>query len=241
MITKFNDYNIHFQVFGSESSQDLDCMVFVDSIPSVAESHELCEQYGRMIKEITKTNKEVNTNLCVVENGVVKEVFKGTEDEVNNSLYLTYDKHKQWCPIKIERMVNRDVDLKILRTCRVLLSFWSRSEMRPEIKKALRGDIYQKIKTIKDFDITKYKDLGKNVNWEDYIKVIAFQLGQTIGLIDGIELYSKESICEHYPKLCPYLGRNTSAPLDILEEYKDLFVSRIEDREFSITKEVLKK
>ncbi|CAG7580058.1 MAG: gp208 [uncultured marine phage] len=227
---------IKFQIFGSESSLDLDCMCFVDEIPSIQESHDLCDKYTEYIQDITKTDKEINTNICVIKKGIVVETFKGTADEVNNSLYLTYDLHDQHFPLMISRLIPRDVELKILRTCRVILSFWSRSEFRPQVKSALRGDIYQKMETLK----IKFEDVSvekRNVKIDDYFKVMAFQLGQTIGLIDGIELYSKESIMEQYPDLEPFLMRRGDRPFDILEKYKTELLSKIKDRNFIQTKD----
>lgn len=230
--------NKHFQVFGSKFSIDLDCMVFVDKIPSIYESHNLCNEYSNIIRDITKTKKEINTNICKSNDGIIVEVFKGTPDEVNNSLYLTYDLHEQWFPNKVKRLVERDIELKILRTCRTLLSFWSRSEKRSEVRKALKGDIYDKIKVIEEFDILKHLQLNKNVGWDDYLKMLAFQLGQTISLIEGKELYSKESICKIYPCLCPFLNRKKVNDIEVLEKYKRIFINMIKDWKFSKTKEI---
>jgi hypothetical protein len=231
--------DIKFQIFGSASSQDLDCMVFVNEIPNTQKSHELCDEYAKYIQEVTGTYKEINTNICVLSDGVIVNTFKGTEDEVNNSLFLTYDLHKQYCPKYVERMIKRDVELKILRTCRVILSFWSRSEHRPRIKEALRGDVHKKIEVLSSIDSTTIESLGKNVEWKDYLKVMAFQLGQTIGLIDGMELYTKEDIALNYPELEPYLMREDVNSLDVIEDYKNELLDLLSNWKFINTKEKL--
>lgn len=245
-LKKFNEDFI-FQVFGSKSSQDLDCMVIVDNIPSdssrantfrksIQKSHELCDFYGEKIKEITNTDKVVNTNICVIRDGIVVDVFKGTPDEVNNSMYITYDFHKQWYPNQVERLVDRDIELKILRTCRVILSFISRTEYRTQVKQALRGDIYDKIKLIKSIDFSKINDLNKpSQDFNDYLKVMAFQLGQVFGLIDGVELYSKEDISKEYPLLSDFLFRRSQKSqqdLDLLNEHIQHFIMDIESIDF---------
>lgn len=231
--------NIVFQIFGSESSLYLDCMVFVDEIPSTQDSHELCEMYDEEITLVTGTTKEVNSNLAVLKNGIIVDTFKGTAEECDNALYFTYDLHDQHFSNQIKGKIPRDVELKILRTCRVLLSFWSRSEHRPRIKEALRGDVHKKIEVISSIDIRKIHSIGKNVTYIDYLKVMAFQLGQTLGLIDGIELYTKEDIAEEYPDLKPFLFREGTDSLEALEYYKIELMMALSDYEFINTKEIL--
>lgn len=228
-----------FQIFGSSSSQDMDCMCFVDSIPSTQESHDLCYKWDKYISEITETDKEINSNLAVLKDGVIVETFKGTPEECNNSLLHTYNLHKQYHPQQIQRLVERDVELKILRTCRVLLSFWSRSEHRPIVKEALRSDVYKKIEVISSIDIRKIHNIGKNVSYIDYLKVLAFQLGQTLSLIDGVELYTKEDISEEYPDLKPFLMREGVDSLETLEYYKVELMMLLNDYKFINTKEIL--
>ena len=234
-----------FTVFGSESSQDLDVIVFVESIPeNPNEGTELCKFYNMSISDIYEgmygITKEVNTNLAILEDGYVKQVFKGTSDEVNNSLFLTRDFHKQFHSQNyIKGLVKRDVQIKLLRTARVLLSFLSRTEHRSKVKSALRGDVYHKIKVLKDIDLSLINDIGKTkVTFEDYLKTMAFQLGQTISLAsEGNELYTKEAISETYPMLSPFLYRDTSADLSRLSFFKDMFCDICDDYEFTETYE----
>ena len=217
----------------------MDCMIFVDEIPSTQESHELCEMFDEEIALVTGTQKEVNSNLAVLKNGIIVDTFKGTAEECNNALYDTYDLHDQHFANQIKSKIKRDVELKILRTCRVLLSFWSRSEHRPRVKEALRGDVYKKMEVISSIDIRKIHNIGKNVSYIDYLKVMAFQLGQTLSLIDGVELYTKEDIAKEYPDLEPYLMREGTDSLEALEYYKIELMMALADYEFINTKEIL--
>jgi len=213
-----------YQIFGSKDSIDYDVMVFVDRIGNKQESHERVANFDKILSELYP-DKPLNCNLAIVKYGIVTEVFKGTADEVNNMLCLTYDLHEQQHKLKITRLIGRDIDLKKLRTARVLLSFLSRTKHRTEIKKALKSDFIEKLKVLSDLDLSKIRDLGsRNVKWEDYLKVMSFQLGQTLALMDGIELYSKKEIGDKYPELKSMLSRE-GENLGALEIMKSMFVA----------------
>ena len=214
----------NFQIFGSEDSKDYDIMVFVDEIGTKQESHERVAEFDRKLS-LMFPDKPLNSNLAIIKYGVVTEVFKGTVDEVNNMLYLTYNLHEQKYPLKITRLIERDVDLKILRTARVLLSFLSRTEHRPKVKKALKSDLIEKLKVLADIDLTKILDLGsRNVKWEDYLKTMSFQLGQTLALMVGKELYTKNEIFQTFPELKTMLLRE-DVDLFNLEVLKNKFIT----------------
>lgn len=196
--------------------------------------------YNKKIAEFLKTDKEINSNLAIVENGIIVKVLKGTEDEVNNSLIRTYDLHEQYCRNQIRAFIPRDIDLKILRTGRVLLSLISRTEYRPIVKLALQKDFTERVEALYKCDITKFKSkslINKNVSWEDFIKVYAFQIGQTLGLLDGLELYTKEEIIDAYPELKPYILRDVDETLDNLEKWKIIFLDRVKDLKLKSYKE----
>ena len=215
------------QIFGSETSTDYDIMFFVDSIGTIQESHELIEKIDKELSTIYK-DKPVNSNICVLKDGIVVDVFKGTIDEVNNAMFLTYDFHEQKFPNQITKLVERDTELKILRTARVLLSFLSRTEHRKEVKRALKSDLIQKLDVLLNIDLSEVTDLGsRNVKWKDYLKTMTFQLGQTLGLIYGIELYTKKDISAYYPELSDMLNR-TGEDLQILEKFKEKFILKVD-------------
>jgi hypothetical protein len=220
-----------FQVFGSKSSKDLDVMVFVDDIPQKPHlCHQLESELNIWIKDFTKTGKEVNSNLAVIEGGIISKVFKGIQCEVNNSLIRTYDLHQQYFPLKVKSPIERDVDLKILRTCRVLLSFISRTEYRSIVKPALSSKFSDKVSALYQCDISKLKGFtDKNVSQEDIFKVYAFQIGQTLSLIDGVELYTKEEISMAYPELEKFIARKFDGDLVTLEKWKVIFLDKIKN------------
>jgi len=229
-----------FTVFGSESSLDLDVMVFVDEIPEDNKTAtDICKVYNESIALVYEKEygitKEVNCNLAVLKNGQIKQVYKGTSDEVNNSIFLTKDFHTQFHSMEyVIGMVERDHQIKLLRTARVLLSFLSRTSHRLKVKAALRGDVYHKIKVLREIDLGEITDIGKSsTSFEDYLKTMAFQLGQSIGLMEGVELYAKESIGEAYPLLETFLNRDVSSELSVLNGFKEEFCDICDNFEFT--------
>lgn len=90
-----------FQIFGSEDSLDLDVVFFPEMMPKTIEQKlNLAKTYALKLKE-TFPNKVINPNLAVCKEGIVAEVYKGTADELNNSLYFTYSLHTHR-PMKIK-------------------------------------------------------------------------------------------------------------------------------------------
>ena len=210
-----------FQIFGSENSLDYDVMVFVDEIPEIIDqSHTLCKMYDAELSKIL-TDKPLNCNLAIVEDGFIVKVFKGTPDEVNNALFYTYDFHTQYHPLVVKEPILREYDMKILRAYRNILSFFSRSHLRVVIKPALRGDLRDKIPVMKMIDFEVMKDFpGKKESIKDIYKVMAFQFGQLFSLVDGFEKdsYTKNGLIQNYPDLAPMLRRE-----DLTEkDYKTL-------------------
>lgn len=219
-----------FQFFGSKSSIDYDVMVFVDTIPSIKESSILCEEFNyyitEKILECGLSYRKVNSNIGILKDGVIIQTHKGTHEEVNNSMFITYSDHYQFHPNQIKRLVERDIDLKVIRCARIILTFLSRTQYRDIIKKSLIGDFNDKLKVLQEIDFSLIQDLGtKGPCKEDVYKSISFQLGQTIGLMRGLELYSKESIIDLYQDLKPFLMRSSVLDMTILNTYKDIFIS----------------
>ena len=210
-----------FQLFGSKSSLDYDIMVFVEQIPNIEFSKKLCyyydEQLSIMLSDLNVPTKKVNSNLAILENGTIKQVYKGISDECGNSLYLTYNNHFQLYPNQITKLVERDVEIKMIRCARSILSFLSKSQYRTIVKKALKNDFVEKISTLKEIDLNTI-----NIS-TDYFKQIAFQLGQTLALMKGLEIYTKEDIIKIYPDLEQYLKRNIKS-LNNLQLFKNKFI-----------------
>ena len=182
---------------GSENSLDIDVYVVIEKPLINQEAKKLCETY-----------KEYNANLITIKEGVIDWCYKGTIDECNNSIMHTYKLHKQEYENPITRLLDRNYSLKMLRTIRGILSYVSRTELREDVKKALKSSSLElKLETIKKIDFNKIKEFDKNEPIEVY-KFFAFQLGQTIAILkNNKELFTKNSVANHFPELKDFLMR----------------------------------
>lgn len=192
---------------GSEDSLDHDTYVIFDKIPTFHEAKVFCD-----------SQKEDNANILVIEDGKVVWCFKGIEDECNNSLLTTYSLHEQKYPQPIKELVQRDIPLKVVRTIRGLLSYFSRTQWRVDIKKALHSN-----DAVEKMDVLDACHLGFDVDFKkathiEVFKFFAFQMGQTKALINGVELFTKSSVAKHYPELRPYLYREDFSP-EVLQAF----------------------
>lgn len=204
---------------GSEDSLDKDIYVVIEEpILNLQECKVLCESY-----------KGYNANLICIENGQVSWCYKGTIDECNNSIMVTYSLHKENTkPCPIASLMERDWRLKTDRTVRGLLSYFSRTEHRVAIKAALRSDcMKEKLEALRLIRIQDISDFGKKGENKDVYKFIAFQIAQTCSLIEtGHEIFTKQMASEYDPQLRPYLYREVTDPKDTtyLNDFLDLFI-----------------
>lgn len=220
-----------FQIFGSENSNDYDVVVFVDSISKTIDvAHDECKKFNEQLSLIL-TDKVINSNMAVIQDGIVVDVFKGTNCELTNALFYTYHLHKQFHPLQITHTVERNMHEKIIRVARGILSFYSRSEFRAEIKPALKGDLILKRAVLEKIDLSIYYDFrGKKERQIDIKKIIAFQYAQLFSLIDGFEKdsYTKNGCAKNYPDLAPFLNREES-DIIVLEKYKQRLLKTIDE------------
>ncbi|AWK06994.1 hypothetical protein HYN56_23285 [Flavobacterium crocinum] len=223
-----------YQIFGSENSLDADLVFFIEEMPNtVVEKLALSKELSQSITSFFP-EKELNTNLAVCKNGHLTEVYKGTTDELNNALFYTYDFHKQNKENQITKLLVRDVNLKFLRSTRIILSFVSKTEYRVLVKKALNGNLQERIQALENLDLTKIVSFGKGKNNNDIIKSIAFQLGQCIALHKGKELYTKNQIAEHFPDLRKYLFREENVNLNDLQKELLYFIELLKTRSLNM-------
>ncbi len=228
------DYN--YNIFGSGDSTDYDIVIAVKSLANIEQNKQTILEIENILK-IKFNNKPVNCNIAVFENGVVKETHKGTPDELNNSILRTYSLHKQDCDCLVIRMLPRNVDLKIARIIRTILTFSSRTKNRIGIKNALKSDNNRlKLYTVKDLDFEEIFNEGlgeKNITKTHFFKKTAFQLIQGLGLIlDKQEYYTKQEMVYSYPKLKAFLyeERLTIDDISYLDNLKTLFCSIVKHK-----------
>jgi len=220
---------ILFQRFGSADSLDIDCMVFVSRLPETTMGcAELCKKNDAELSRLFP-DKKVNSNLGVVAHGVLVDVFKGTIDETNNSMFKTYALHEQRFENQITKLVERHVELKLHRATRIILSYLSRTNKREPIKWALNGNIHDKIEVLQKLSLAElnFSSIEIKNSQEDLYKIIAFQIGQSLALLEGKELYTKQELTEEYPKLSPYINRNMATQLYELNEYFTFFGKKL--------------
>lgn len=203
-------------IHGSKNSVDTDVHYVFEEMPSLQECKSFCS-----------ADPNENRNIIVINDGIVTECYKGTPDEVNNALLETYGLHEQEHKLLVTRKVERNVPLKMVRAVRIILSHLSRSQYRKEVKEALKGGWNDRLKCLvkillKDID---FDSLNKNMSAEDIKKVIAFQVGQTISLMNEEELYDKDDIAEKYPTLECYLHREKDTSVSELDRKMKTMVS----------------
>lgn len=218
-----------FNIFGSEDSIDFDVMYFLDEIPSVAE----CKQFeAELVQTFPIKDKKANVNFAVVRDGVIVDVYKGTPDECNNCILHTYHLHAkfQCFNLRIINPLKRNIELKLARSLRIILSFMSRTQFREKIKEALKGTTQQKMDLLKEIKFEEIKDLNKN-NHDliEFYKHVAFQIGQCLGLIVGLEYYTKKSIYNDWEIFENFLTRKPDNPV-ILTNYTRFFLKSIRER-----------
>ncbi len=72
-----------FVIHGSEDSLDIDVLYFVSNMPDVQAGLKFC------------ASKQENRNVAQLRDGIVIECLKGLPDEVNNSVFTTYELHPE--------------------------------------------------------------------------------------------------------------------------------------------------
>lgn len=217
-------------IHGSEDSLDIDTFYVVSHQPSFSEAKAFCDGIA-----------DENANVITISDGIVTDCYKGTPDEVNNSLIDTYNLHQQDYPLLVERRVERDVFLKYIRAVRGVLSYLSRTKYRSIIKPALRGTWKERLEALSSLNLCEvdFENLGKNFNGADIKKVIAFQIGQSLGLHEGNEYYTKKSIGERYEGLYPYLYRMNETDNTVLQEYLGKFLDMLAMYPYTETSDTL--
>lgn len=193
---------------GSKDSLDIDIFYVFDKMPSFRECQEFCSDINE------------NRNIIVINDSVVTDCFKGTVEEINNGLLDTYGLHEQQFENLVTKRLERDILIKHIRVVRCLVSHFSRTQYRTDVKKALKSFSWkERLELLSNIDIKSIYDYGKNHNKTDIYKVFAFQLGQSLSLIDGVEVYTKMDIANRYPDLRQFLYREDKVDLTVLENY----------------------
>jgi hypothetical protein len=199
-------------VHGSEDSTDLDVLYIADRIPETKECPMFCNE-----------DPHENRNIAVIEDGIIAWSFKGFADEVNNAVLNTYPLHRQDHELLIERCAERDLTVKLLSVLRKSVMELRHTTLRRSARTALRTGYDARLRILQEADLRQLDWTITEAEQIERRKTLAFQFGQAIALDEGIELFTKTDIAEHFPSLRPYLYRE-ACRMDELEDMKQRFL-----------------
>jgi hypothetical protein len=218
--------------FGSANSKDIDVLFEYDNIPD--DNNEAINICKALAAEYY--NNCANVNLMTIKNGIVVNTItsKSTIDGLNNSLFTTYSNHTQSFPNPINRNVERNIVLNVYRCIRVILSFLSRTKYRTEIKSCLRGhySFQSKLDILHSVDFTKLDGFNRKYTSDlDIWKTIPFYVGQSLSLLEGIEIYTKDDLVKYHPYFKRFIYREPIGILDknVLNYRTKLLIDKIID------------
>lgn len=209
-----------FYNYGSENSLDKDVLI---SIPA-SDMPVKQEDRKKFLKslELEYDFSDWNTNLIVVENGIIVDTIypKSWIDSLNNSLYTTYKLHEQQFEKPVTHLVKRNILLSIYKTVITVLSLLTRTQYREIIKPTIgpTHDFYKKIEIFSKIDFSAISTFNqKNISDIDCWKTIAFYIGQNILLVTICkQIYTKNSLLKEIPYLDNFINRKKLNKNDIL-------------------------
>ena len=111
-----------------------------------------------------------------------------------------------------------------------MLSHISRSQYRPQVKKALtQANWKDRINTLKSIDLStiEFDGINKHISGPDTLKVIAFQLGQSLMLLFGDEAYTKREIADNICLLEGFLYRKSDKSMSDLMLVYRMFLKKL--------------
>ena len=232
-ILKFiKEFPHEFYFYGSSDSLDNDVMIKVDEIPSNIE-HAI--QYLKTLK--MKYDVDWNMNMVVIKDGLIIDCIpsKGSIYSLNNSLYYTHENHPQQYLNPIKNTLVPNKLLNIYKAVRNILTQCTRvnSEYRQFIK-PLKGihPWENKLKSFDKLDFTEIENFNQPYQTDtDTWKSIVFYLGQSLSLLDDIEIYTKSHLIEEHPYFENFILRKEITLLDkkILQAKITEYLKRIRE------------
>jgi hypothetical protein len=203
------DIGFSYYFFGSEDSMDIDVMV---DHPE-AGSKESDSQIIKFLKQQYPEIKEWNINIISIQNGEVIHSIpnKGGADSANNSLFQTYHKHVQVYDLPLKGTVPRNIPLACVKCVNSTLLWFKASKLDLEYRQNIRpamvsGDWAKCIDQLLKLSFRPPFNDNDKEN-KNILKSLAFNIGQTVALLKGRELYTKQSLGAFFPELIPLLQR----------------------------------
>jgi hypothetical protein len=227
------DIGYKYYRFGSADSIDIDVLVDHPEATGQEKDKDIICALKNQFPRIA----DWNINIISIENGlVVKSIpSKGSPDGVNNSLYETFHLHEQKYSFPLTQRLERNIDAAIEKCLTAIFTFYKRTN-QDKFYKSIPKEIKNGEATLKDrldklnqfdFNLLPYDDDMRNRN---AFKSIAFHIGQTLSLINGIEIYTKADLVYLHPELSPIIKRENIGLLERLNSKKDELIKTIRKR-----------
>lgn len=229
------DIGYPYYFFGSPDSLDIDVLIdhpgsWENAIQDIQQQHPV--------------TKEWNIGLITINDDRIVKTMpkKGTPDAVHNSLYYTYKHHRgrQVYELPLKAPVTRHLLLAIDGCIKNLLVTVGTSDLKEfykkNFRKAMRSGIWSdRLDLLLKWPYYElyYEDPSKCIA---IYKSLAFDVGQTLSLLDGVELYTKSEVINAHPELADIIGRKScdlSSTLkpkieELYQRIKELDIRQIE-------------
>lgn len=225
------DIGYEYYRFGSKDSLDFDVLINHPNATGVESNNDIIET----INFINPITKNWNINIIKIANGTVIYSIpsKGSPDGVNNSLYETYHLHQQKHGFPLSAKVKRNVDLAVERCIGSLLTFYKKTnhndfynEVPRTVLKPL-GSLQSRVAILREYDFNMRKPFDDEKENIERFKKIAFHIAQTISLIAGVEIYTKQECVYYHPNLLKVIKRVETEKLDPLNESLQVLLDKI--------------
>lgn len=224
------DIGYEYYRFGSVDSIDIDILINHPNSTGLENDSQLL----KIIKEQNSKVKEWNANIIAIENGVVTKSIpsKGAPDGVNNCLYDTYKFHLQKFNFPLKQKLERNRSVAIEKFLSSIFTFYKESiqnEFYKSIPKNVKNasiPLSERIEYLSKFDFNLKPFESDRDNIEAY-KRIAFHLGQTISLLDGVEIYTKQDLIKYHIQLKKIIDRELIDSYNILNEKLNDLINKI--------------
>lgn len=218
-----------YYFFGSPDSIDVDVLVDHPEMTGSSSDKEI-------IKKMIESHPSIqawNLSLIHIENHIIARTMqrRGSADAVHNSLYYTYNFHLQQYENPLLFPVKRHRLLAVQTCVRTLLSITSATNQKAFYKKHISNVLREGIWTneVELLSILSYKEqfFDDPVRNLDLLKSLAFDVGQTLSLLQGKEFYTKKEIINAHPELAQLILRQ---PIDA----HAILSNKIKDLQFHI-------
>jgi hypothetical protein len=211
----------HYYRFGSADSRDIDVLIDHPEATGTENDKQLIKKLVDKYPEITAWNM----NIIRIDRGVVVASVpsKGSPDAVNNSLFDTYKLHEQLHSFPLNRKLPRHTLLAVVKCVKnVLFAYkgtpndsYYRNFCRPAL---VRGTFAEQVELLLQLNFNSLFSQHENEH-RNQVKSLLFRIGQTLALLNGIEIYTKSHLKSIFPDLAPMIDRQEGCATPIFAKY----------------------